>query len=280
MTSCDVVEWQLNISCDQRWRCSFAGCLYHTANIPVVYSQPHFNFSPASWGSSKLTWFFSDWKKQHLQTERHNTSLYLALPRYVSAVIPDGYGPHKSSLILSESLRKSNKAGVSASKPSFCHLPIIQIVQVYTSQHNALSLYTALLDMMCGSFVQSRHKSTFTECKTSDCPADTTDCVPSSNRRTQQCHCPLAEAIEALWRLKRHFINFCTTITNCSVMTCPAQRQHVFTKNKRLITDQKEGTVERTLLRIPMLHMMAHTATSGISFHDLTNDKNVFVHSF
>lgn len=51
------------------------------------------------------------------------------------------------------------------------------------------------------------------------------------------------------------------------------------TKNKRLITDKKEGTVERPLLRIPMLRMMTRTATSGISFHVCKNGKNVIVHS-
>lgn len=68
-------------------------------------------------------------------------------------------------------------------------------------------------------------------------------------------------------------------ITNSSVMTCPTQRQRVRTKNKRLITDKKEGTVERLLLRIPMLRMMTRTATPGISFHDFKNDKNAIVHS-
>lgn len=42
---------------------------------------------------------------------------------------------------------------------------------VYTSQHNALSLYPTLFDMMCGSFVRSHLKSTFTcEKKASDSP--------------------------------------------------------------------------------------------------------------
>lgn len=62
-------------------------------------------------------------------------------------------------------------------------------------------------------------------------------------------------------------------------MTCQTQRQHVCTKNKRLITDKKEGTVERPLLRILMLNIMTRTATSGISFHVFKNDRNVIVHS-
>lgn len=71
------------------------------------------------------------------------------------------------------------KPRVYASKPSSCHLPGIQMVQVYTSQHNALSLYTALFDMMCGSFVKSHHKSTLTERETSDSNSDATACVSS-----------------------------------------------------------------------------------------------------
>lgn len=61
-------------------------------------------------------------------------------------------------------------------------------------------------------------------------------------------------------------------------MTCATQKQRACTKNKRLITDKKEGTVERPLLRIPM-HVTTRTATSGVSFHVFKNDKNAIVHS-
>ena len=37
--------------------------------------------------------------------------------------------------------------------------------------------------------------------------------------------------------------------------------------------------MERPLLRIPTVHMMTCTATSGISFHVFKNDKNAIVHS-
>ena len=66
---------------------------------------------------------------------------------------------------------------------------------------------------------------------------------------------------------------------NSSVMTFPTQRHSIDTKNKRLITDKKEGIVEGPLPRIPKLHMMTCTASSGFSFHVDRNYKNPTVHS-
>lgn len=60
-------------------------------------------------------------------------------------------------------------------------------------------------------------------------------------------------------------------------MTCPTQKQHVCTKNKRLISDKKEGTPVRPLLGILMLHDM-HRYFRHFLLR-FPNDKNGIVHS-
>lgn len=187
MSSClvNVVKRHLNI---RPWANLYM-YLYYIANIPSVDFYPPSKFSLTSQGSSKLTWFYFGCTMQHLQTESNDSSLYLALPRYLSVYVVIVFSCVPSSpmgtdhINVVSSLMKvtenQTKPRVWACKPSLRHLPGIQMVQVYTSQHNALSLYTALFDVMCGSFVKSRHKSTFTECKTSDSATETAACVPS-----------------------------------------------------------------------------------------------------
>ena len=167
MSSCHIAVMQrlLNIGYA---KCYFAcmlvmHCKHSTCLLSPPATQLPLNFSVTLWGSSKLTWFYFGCTIHHLQTERDNSSLYLALPRlpYLCAVV---FSCSTSSpmgteyITLASSLMKTKQSPDSLSKPSFCHLPGIQMVQVYTSQHNALSFYIALFDMMCGSFVKSRHK--------------------------------------------------------------------------------------------------------------------------
>lgn len=103
---------------------------------------------------------------EHLCVCLHACSCFI----YMCAIFPCGCGPHKSVPSLNERLKPNTALRLGLQTIFLSLFKEIQMAQVYTSQYNALLLYTALLDMMCGAFVESHHKSTFTEAKITGCP--------------------------------------------------------------------------------------------------------------
>lgn len=128
-------------------------------NIPAVYFQ-FATHRPLCSATELQRWpdFISGAHSNTCRLEVQFISISGTAYNYQSVcaafVVPSGYEPQKSGLVLNESPRKKRnqtKPGVSVSTTSFCLWPGTQMVRVYTLQHNAFSLYTVLFDMMCGS---------------------------------------------------------------------------------------------------------------------------------
>lgn len=228
MSSCHVtvVKRYLNISC----RCGVRGTLpICTCACLALQTFQLFTFSllrlSFPWISLLLRGGVQTWPDFILAAQCNTCSLKETIHIYIwhsldicvcvcsrcifmCAIIPDGYGAHKSALILNESHRKIQQSPMSLPPK---HLSVTcQESGWYKSIHHSIMLFHCT--QPCLTWCVALLSRTVTKVHSVSAKpltlAQTPLPVSHLKTRGHNCHCPLAVAIEGHWLWKRHFINF------------------------------------------------------------------------